>query len=98
MVLSSSAAKSHSRRRWTSGGAPVGPINSIGEMFEDPQVQARGLRIDLEAADGTIIPGVRSPIVLSETPLAYHRPSPKLGEHTEEILAELNAIEEESNL
>lgn len=76
---------------------PVGPINAIGEMFEDPQVQARGLRIDLEAADGTIIPGVRSPIVLSETPLAYHRPSPKLGEHTQEILAELNAIEEENN-
>ncbi|TNM62283.1 CaiB/BaiF CoA transferase family protein [Aliirhizobium smilacinae] len=76
---------------------PVGPINSIGEMFEDPQVKARGLRIDLEAADGTIIPGVRSPIVLSETPLAYHRPSPKVGEHTDEILAELNAIEEECN-
>ncbi len=76
---------------------PVGPINSIGEMFEDPQVKARGLRIDLEAADGTIIPGVRSPIVLSETPLAYHRPSPKVGEHTDEILAELNVIEEESN-
>lgn len=76
---------------------PVGPINSIGEMFEDPQIKARGLRIDLEAADGTIIPGVRSPIVLSETPLAYHRPSPRVGEHTDEILAELNNIEEESN-
>jgi crotonobetainyl-CoA:carnitine CoA-transferase CaiB-like acyl-CoA transferase len=69
---------------------PVGPINSIGEMFDDPQIKARGLRVDLEAADGTIIPGVRSPIVLSETPLAYHRPSPKVGEHTDEILAELN--------
>ena len=76
---------------------PVGPINSIGEMFEDPQVKARGLRVDLEAADGTIVPGVRSPIVLSETPLAYHRPSPKIGEHTDEILAELNAVEEECN-
>lgn len=76
---------------------PVGPINSIGEMFEDPQVKARGLRVDLEAADGTIIPGVRSPIVLSETPLNYQRPSPKIGEHTDEILAELTVIEEESN-
>jgi crotonobetainyl-CoA:carnitine CoA-transferase CaiB-like acyl-CoA transferase len=73
---------------------PVGPINTIGEMFEDPQVKARQLRVDLEAADGTIIPGVRSPIVLSETPLAYHRPSPRLGEHTDEILAELTAMEE----
>lgn len=68
---------------------PAGPINSIAEMFDDPQVIARGLRIDLEAEDGTVIPGVRSPIVLSQTPLAYHRPSPALGQHTDEILAEL---------
>jgi crotonobetainyl-CoA:carnitine CoA-transferase CaiB-like acyl-CoA transferase len=74
---------------------PVGPINTIGEMFEDPQVKSRGLRVDLKAADGTVIPGVRSPIVLSETPLSYQRPSPKLGEHTDEILAELTAMEEE---
>ncbi|OHV84224.1 CaiB/BaiF CoA-transferase family protein [Rhizobium sp. LCM 4573] len=72
---------------------PAGPINSIEEMFEDPQVKARGLRVDLEAADGTVIPGVRSPIVLSETPLHYSRPSPKLGEHTAEVLAELAQLE-----
>lgn len=70
---------------------PAGPINSVKEMFEDPQVQARGLRIDLEAQDGTAIPGVRTPIVLSETPLFYHRPSPALGEHTQEVLSELSA-------
>jgi crotonobetainyl-CoA:carnitine CoA-transferase CaiB-like acyl-CoA transferase len=75
---------------------PAGPINSVAEMFDDRQVKARGLRIDLEAADGTFIPGVRSPIVLSETPLAYSRPSPKLGEHNEEILAELNQMEKDS--
>ncbi|AYD01549.1 CaiB/BaiF CoA-transferase family protein [Neorhizobium sp. NCHU2750] len=75
---------------------PVGPINSIGEMFEDPQVKARGLRIDLEADDGTVIAGVRSPIMLSETPLSYHRPSPALGQHTDEILAELKKMEEDS--
>lgn len=72
---------------------PAGPINSIEEMFADPQVQARGLRVDLEAADGTIIPGVRTPIVLSETPLHYNRPSPRLGEHQQEVLAELIEIE-----
>ncbi|KKX29288.1 CaiB/BaiF CoA-transferase family protein [Rhizobium sp. LC145] len=72
---------------------PAGPINSIEEMFEDPQVKARELRVDLEAADGTVIPGVRSPIVLSETPLHYSRPSPKLGEHTAEVLAELAQLE-----
>ncbi|WP_284776374.1 CaiB/BaiF CoA-transferase family protein [Agrobacterium sp. lyk4-40-TYG-31] len=72
---------------------PAGPINSIEEMFADPQVQARGLRVDLEAADGTVIPGVRTPIVLSETPLHYNRPSPRLGEHQDEVLAELADIE-----
>ncbi|WJR66255.1 CaiB/BaiF CoA-transferase family protein [Neorhizobium sp. CSC1952] len=72
---------------------PAGPINSIAEMFDDHQVKARGLRIDLEAADGTVIPGVRSPIVLSETPLTYRRPSPALGEHTADVLAELENIE-----
>lgn len=72
---------------------PAGPINSIAEMFDDPQVKARGLRIDLEAADGTVIAGVRNPIVLSETPLAYHRPSPALGEHTADVLAELEDME-----
>ncbi|WP_421424641.1 CaiB/BaiF CoA transferase family protein, partial [Agrobacterium rosae] len=72
---------------------PAGPINSIEEMFADPQVQSRGLRVDLPAADGTVIPGVRTPIVLSETPLRYERPSPRLGEHQAEVLAELDDIE-----
>ncbi|WP_296102486.1 CaiB/BaiF CoA-transferase family protein [uncultured Agrobacterium sp.] len=76
-----------------SNAVPAGPINSIEEMFADPQVQARGLRIDLEAPDGTVIPGVRTPIVLSETPLRYNRPSPRLGEHQAEVLAELDDIE-----
>lgn len=76
-----------------SNAVPAGPINSIEEMFADPQVQARGLRVDLQAADGTTIPGVRTPIVLSETPLQYERPSPRLGEHQADVLAELEEIE-----
>jgi crotonobetainyl-CoA:carnitine CoA-transferase CaiB-like acyl-CoA transferase len=72
---------------------PAGPINSIEEMFADPQVQARELRVDLQAADGTTIPGVRTPIVLSETPLQYERPSPRLGEHQADVLTELEEIE-----
>ncbi len=68
---------------------PAGPINSVAEMFDDPQVKARGMRIDLPDADGNLIPGVRTPVVLSETPLAYHRPSPRLGEHTDEVMMEL---------
>ncbi|PKA43143.1 CoA transferase [Rhizobium sullae] len=72
---------------------PAGAINTIEEMFADPQIVARGLRIDLPDAAGTMIPGVRTPVVLSETPLRYERPSPRLGEHQEEVLAELEALE-----
>jgi crotonobetainyl-CoA:carnitine CoA-transferase CaiB-like acyl-CoA transferase len=75
---------------------PAGPINTIEEMFADPQVQARGLKIDLKDAAGTGIPSVRTPVVLSETPLVYERPSPRLGEHQQEVLAELAELEGEA--
>ncbi len=68
---------------------PASPINNIAQMFEDPQVIARGMRLDLDDGHGNTLPSVRSPMLLSETPLAYERPSPRLGEHTAEILAEL---------
>jgi crotonobetainyl-CoA:carnitine CoA-transferase CaiB-like acyl-CoA transferase len=71
-------------------GVPAGPINSVADVFADPQVIHRGLRLDLpsEAAAGGTIPGVRSPIVLDGVPLAASRPSPRLGEHGSEILAD----------
>ncbi len=72
---------------------PAGAINTIEDMFADPQIKARGLRMDLEDGAGTAIPSVRTPIVLSETPLTYTRPSPRLGEHQEEVLAELAELE-----
>ncbi|MHC1548413.1 CaiB/BaiF CoA transferase family protein [Phyllobacterium sp. K27] len=68
---------------------PAGPINKIGEMFEDPQIVARQLRLDLEDSHGSSIPSVRTPIIMSKTPLAYARPSPRLGEHTADILQQL---------
>jgi len=70
-------------------GVPASPINTIGQMFADPQVAARGMRMDLDDGHGNALPSVRAPMVMSETPLAYERPSPRLGEHTDEILAEL---------
>jgi crotonobetainyl-CoA:carnitine CoA-transferase CaiB-like acyl-CoA transferase len=70
-------------------GVPASPINTIGEMFADPQVQARGMRIDLDDGHGNSLPGVRAPMLMSRTPLVYERPSPRLGEHTAEVMAEL---------
>jgi crotonobetainyl-CoA:carnitine CoA-transferase CaiB-like acyl-CoA transferase len=72
-------------------GVPAGPINDLEEVFADPQVIHRGMRLDLPSAaakDGTI-PGVRTPIVLDGAAVAADRPSPRLGEHTAEILREI---------
>jgi len=70
---------------------PSGPVNSIAEVFADPQVLARGLRVDVPApwAAGGSVPGIRTPIVFSASQLALGRPAPRLGEHTEEVLREL---------
>ena len=69
-------------------GVPCGPINDIGELFEDPQVRARGLRVEIpesSEADGAL-PGVASPLRFSKTPIRYDRPPPRLGEHTDDVL------------
>ncbi|MCT7374979.1 CaiB/BaiF CoA transferase family protein [Chelativorans salis] len=70
-------------------GVPASPINTIEEMFADPQTVARGMRIELDDGHGNTLPSVRAPMRLSATPLSYTRPSPRLGEHTQEILREL---------
>ena len=71
-------------------GVPAGPINNAADVFADPQVAHRGMRVDLPlpGAGGTL-PSVRTPIRFSDAELALGRASPRLGEHTEEILEEL---------
>jgi crotonobetainyl-CoA:carnitine CoA-transferase CaiB-like acyl-CoA transferase len=70
---------------------PAGPINSLDQVFSDPQVLHRGMRIDRpsRAAKRGSIPGVRTPIMRDGEPMASARPSPLLGEHTAEILREI---------
>jgi crotonobetainyl-CoA:carnitine CoA-transferase CaiB-like acyl-CoA transferase len=70
---------------------PSGPINTLDQVFSDPQVNHRGMKLDLpsEAASGGTIPGVRTPIMIDGKPMASPRPSPRLGEHTAEILREI---------
>jgi crotonobetainyl-CoA:carnitine CoA-transferase CaiB-like acyl-CoA transferase len=70
-------------------GVPAAPVNDIEQAFADPQAVARCIKIDLNDDLGNVLPSVRTPILLSETPLVYSRPSPRLGEHTDEVLAEL---------
>ena len=68
-------------------GVPAGPINSVAEVFADPQVDSRAMR---NVADG--IPGVRTPITMSASELALGTRSPRLDEHRAEILAELDQL------
>ena len=67
-------------------GLPCGPINDIAQVFADPQVQARGLRVELPHPLGGTVPQVASPIRLSETPVQYRNAPPLLGEHSEQVL------------
>ena len=68
-----------------------GPINRIDQVFNDPQIKARGMNLHMEhPATGTRgVDMVASPIKLSKTPPSYRFPPPMLGQHTEEILREL---------
>src|SRR3954447_13835582 len=70
---------------------PAGPINTLEQVFADPQVAHRGMRIDppSAAAKAGSIPGVRTPIMLNGNPAAAERPAPRLGEHTAEVLREI---------
>ena len=70
---------------------PAGPINPLDQVFADPQVMHRGMRIDRPsaAAKAGTIPGVRTPIMIDGKPAAAERPAPRLGEHTADILREI---------
>ncbi|MEO0620910.1 MAG: CaiB/BaiF CoA-transferase family protein [Pseudomonadota bacterium] len=72
-------------------GVPAGPINRLDDILVDPQIAARGLRIDPEG-----VPGLRTPIRFSNAALMTERASPALDQHREEILAELAAKEAET--
>ncbi|MCB1368658.1 MAG: CoA transferase [Rhodobacteraceae bacterium] len=62
------------------GGIPAGPINDLKDVFNDPQIIARGLKLEIDG-----VPSVRSPMRFSGAELNHSRPSPKLGEHNDEV-------------
>ena len=81
--------------RLEAAGVPCGPINNIAQALADPQVAARGLRIDLPHPLAGVVPLVANPIKLSATPPVYERSPPTLGQHTAEILLECGLDEAE---
>ncbi len=70
-------------------GIPSAPINNIEQVFNDPQVQARGLRTEVSHPGGETVPLVRTPLHIPTNPSKIRYAPPLLGEHTEEILDEL---------
>ncbi|HUT51571.1 MAG TPA: CaiB/BaiF CoA-transferase family protein [Alphaproteobacteria bacterium] len=85
------------REHWLEGlpplGVPCGPVNTIDQVFDEPQVKARGMRIEIEhPASGRPEAYIASPIRMEKTPVEYRRPAPTLGQHTEEVLDELLGI------
>ncbi len=93
------ATRKHPSRHWLEGlervGVPAGPVNAIDQVFADPQVRARGMRVEIEhPAAGRPVPFIASAIKMDKTPPDYRRPPPMLGQHTEEVLAELLGLSE----
>ena len=68
-------------------GVPCGPINDLEQVFEDPQVRHRGLRVEIPHPAGVPCPTVASPMRFSATPVEYDTPPPRLGQDTREVLA-----------
>ena len=79
-----------STREWLqlleAAGVPNGPINDVAQVFDEPQVRARGVRLELDHPVAGKLPTVASPMRFSATPLDYRTPPPLLGEHTDEVL------------
>ena len=75
--------------RLNAAGVPSGPIYDIGQMFADPQVQHVGMAVPMPHPTRKDAAVVNQAVELSRTPCAINRPSPGLGEHTEEILTAL---------
>ncbi len=82
-----------SAQYWTDAlehaGVPCGPINDLPQVFDNPQVKARGLQIAIERDDAGAVPLVGNPVKYSATPPIYRRAPPRLGEHTAEVLGEV---------
>ncbi len=77
-------------------GVPCGPVNSIADVFQDPHVQARGMQLEMPHPSLGTVPQVASPLRLSASPVEYRTAPPRLGEHTDEVLAETLGLSAEA--
>ncbi|WP_326533743.1 CaiB/BaiF CoA transferase family protein [Pseudorhodoferax sp.] len=76
-------------------GVPCGPINTIADVFADPQVRARGLQMAMPHAAGAEVALVANPIRMSDTPVQYREAPPQLGQHTRAVLHDILEMNDE---
>ena len=76
-------------------GVPAGPINTLDQVYKDPQVQAREMWRELPHPTAGKVPVAASPLKFSDSPVQYRRPAPLLGEHTRQVLSERLGLSEE---
>lgn len=85
-------------REWVealdAAGVANGPINNLKQVFEEPQVIARGMKIELAHPGGGKVPLSTSPMRFSETPLEFKLPPPTLGQHTGEVLKSVLGLDD----
>jgi crotonobetainyl-CoA:carnitine CoA-transferase CaiB-like acyl-CoA transferase len=77
-------------------GVPNGPINDLKQVFEEPQVMARRMKIELDHPVAGKIPLIASPMKFSGTPLEFRNPPPTLGQHTGEVLSTLLKLDDDA--
>jgi crotonobetainyl-CoA:carnitine CoA-transferase CaiB-like acyl-CoA transferase len=96
--LIAAAMRARTTRDWIAmletEGIPCGPINTIEQAFAEPQALARGLATALPHASGVPAPGVRSPLRLGDSPMEDAAAPPRLGQHTDEVLADVLGLTE----
>ncbi len=85
--------RKRTKKEWVdlleAAGVPNGPINDIAQVFAEPQVVARGVKIEVDHPVAGRLPMVASPMRFSETSLELKTPPPLLGQHTDEVLRAL---------
>jgi len=90
----------HTTQRWlsllTEVGVPCGPINTLEQVFDEPQVVHRQMKVSLRHKQAGEVPSVANPVKFSDTPIEYTQAPPMLGEHSECVLKRLLNIEDEA--
>jgi crotonobetainyl-CoA:carnitine CoA-transferase CaiB-like acyl-CoA transferase len=92
VAMMEAATRQRTTREWVgameAAGVPCGPINNLADVFADPHVQARNVRIKMRHSLGSDVAMVGNPIRFSESPVQYRNAPPTLGEHTDDVLVD----------